>query len=77
MYADKTDAGKVSTLILFVLFCLALFLLHAIVVQAVWNALLPGLFGLPRLAWWQACLLVILVQLLKGSWRLGVEHSDE
>lgn len=77
MYADKTDGGKVSAVVLFVLFCLALFLLHAIIVQAVWNALLPGLFGFPRLTWWQACLLIILVELFKGNWRLKAERSDE
>src|SRR5919201_5349245 len=50
------------------------FLTIAVVVfgQAVhylWNALMPGLFGLPTVTFWQAVGLLVLSWLLFGGWR--------
>jgi hypothetical protein len=43
-------------------------------VMALWNALLPGLFGWPVLGFWQALGLMLLSRLLLGGWRGGWGH---
>lgn len=40
------------------------------IVMFLWNALLPGLFHLPQLAFWQALGLLILCRLLFGGMRM-------
>ncbi len=41
----------------------------AAVVMALWNALLPALFGWPAIGFWQALGLLALSRLLLGGWR--------
>jgi hypothetical protein len=40
-------------------------------VMLLWNALLPGLFGLPVLNYWQAAGILLLVRILSG----GLGHN--
>lgn len=42
------------------------------VVQALWNALLPGLFGAPTVTYWQAVGLILLARILVG---IGGHHA--
>lgn len=50
---------------------LAFFLLGGLV-QWLWNATVPELFGLPPLAYWQAVRLFLLVNLLTGGAGMAV-----
>ena len=53
----------------FALFVAVVVALAAAVVMALWNALLPALFGWPALGFWQALGLLALSRLLLGGWR--------
>lgn len=44
------------------------------VIMALWNALLPPLFGWPIIGFWQAVGLLVLSRLLVGGWRGGHGH---
>ena len=46
---------------------IALGLLTGLFVQLLWNALVPEIFGLPRISFWQAWGLIVLSGLLTGS----------
>ena len=46
---------------------IALAFVLGFVVQALWNWLMPGLFGLPQVTYWQAWGLLILAHLLLGG----------
>jgi hypothetical protein len=52
----------------------ALFALSA-VVMLLWNALLPDLFNLPEVTYWQAFGLFALSRLLFGSFGFGRRHN--
>jgi hypothetical protein len=45
----------------------ALAVLVGLVVKALWNALMPGIFGLPEVGYWQAVGLLVLGHLLFGG----------
>lgn len=42
-----------------------------VVVQALWNWLVPGIFGLPQLDFWQALGLLALTRILFGNMGMG------
>lgn len=42
-------------------------LVFGLIVQALWNWLMPAVFGLPAITYWQAFGLVLLARLLVGS----------
>ncbi len=49
------------------------------VVEALWNWLMPGIFGLPQITYWQAWGLLILAHILFGGgprFNHGKEHKD-
>ena len=46
------------------LLCLAMIALFGVVVMFLWNALLPGIFGLSIINYWQAAALLILARIL-------------
>jgi hypothetical protein len=50
----------------------ALAVLVGLAVQALWNALMPGIFGLPEVGYWQAVGLLVLGHLLFGG---GFQHQ--
>lgn len=45
--------------------------LFGLVVMMLWNWLLPPLFGLPEITFWQALGLFVLSKVLFGGWRHG------
>lgn len=49
-------------------------LLTGLLVQLLWNGLVPDIFGLPRIGFWQAWGLIVLSGLLTGA-RGRVEKS--
>ena len=53
------------------LIILAMLVVFGAAVMLLWNALLPGLFGLPALNYWQAAGLLLLVRILCG----GLAHN--
>jgi hypothetical protein len=61
---------SVAGVLLFALIFIAGF---GMAVQQLWNMLMPSLFNLPALGFWQAVGLLALSWILFGSWR-GVGH---
>lgn len=61
-------AGKIFKIILFVLIALALFSLF---VMRLWNWLMPTLFGLHMITYWQALGILVLSKILFGGFRGG------
>ncbi|MFH1572092.1 MAG: hypothetical protein ABIL09_29140 [Gemmatimonadota bacterium] len=55
---------------------LGLGLVLGLVVQALWNWLMPKLFGLPEITYWQAVGLFVLCHLLFGSHGNGSSHTQ-
>jgi hypothetical protein len=55
----------------FALLAVVVLALVGAVVMALWNALLPGLFGLPAIGFWQALGLLVLSKILLGGLRGG------
>jgi hypothetical protein len=53
----------------FALFAIVAVAVVSAVVMALWNALLPALFGLPAIGFWQALGLLLLCKILFGSFR--------
>ncbi len=52
----------------FVAFGIAAALLLGLVTSALWNVLMPAIFGLPAIGFWQAIGLLLLSRLLFGRW---------
>jgi hypothetical protein len=59
----------------FVVFALALLAVLSFGVMSLWNAIIPHLFSVPTLDFWQAAGLLILCRILFGGWRRGGWHS--
>jgi hypothetical protein len=55
----------------FALFAAVAVAIATALVMALWNALLPALFGWPAVGFWQALGLLLLSRLLLGGWRTG------
>lgn len=68
----KIGTGIVAVLLAAVLIA-ALFLVCAWPVWLCWNYVMPAIFGLPELIYWQALMLVILCKFLFG----GASHSSK
>ena len=68
---------KIIGLILAGLLIAALFgLVLGLVVMWLWNALMPDIFGLPEIGYWQAVGLFLLFHLLFGGHPHGSSHDD-
>ena len=64
----KNDIGSgIAQAATGILAMIALGLLTGLFVQLLWNALVPEIFGLPRISFWQAWGLIVLSGLLTGS----------
>jgi hypothetical protein len=64
----KNDIGSgIAQAVVGLLAMIALGLLTGLFVQLLWNALVPEIFGLPRISFWQAWGLIVLSGLLTGS----------
>lgn len=53
---------------------LAIFAILTLVVMTLWNWLLPDLFSLPMITFWQTAGLLLLVKLIFGFGKLGRHH---
>ena len=67
----ETIAKKIATGIALVLAFLAFILVGGIVVQWLWNWLLPDLLGLRRVTFWEALGLLALCRILFGGFGKG------
>lgn len=81
MTNGRSIAGRILRIAGMVLagicFAAALAFLFGIVVMYLWNWLMPGLFGLPTIGFWQAFGLVLLAKLLFGSFGHGGGRRDD
>lgn len=70
-------AGRIGAHIFFGIIAAAGFaLLFGIVVMHLWNWLMPELFGLGLIGFWQAFGLVLLARILVGGWHHGHNGGD-
>lgn len=67
-------AHIVGWVFLGIAFAVAFALVFGIVVKLLWNWLMPAIFGLGEISYWQAFGLVILAKLLFGAF--GHRHKD-
>jgi hypothetical protein len=67
-------AHVIGWVFLGVAFAVVFALVFGIVVKLLWNWLMPAIFGLGEISYWQAFGLVILAKLLFGA--LGHRHRD-
>jgi hypothetical protein len=56
---------------LYLIFCIAVFLLLSIAVMFLWNAILPQVTQLNKITYWQALGLMILCRVLFGRFNFG------
>lgn len=61
-------------LVLIPLFCMAFILLFGGCVMLLWNWLMPEIFGLPTVSFWQAAGLLLLCKILFGGFGGGHHH---
>lgn len=57
------------------LFCVAFIVVFGGCVMLLWNWLLPELFGLPTISFWQAAGLLVLCKILFGGFSGGHHHG--
>lgn len=60
-------SNRIARVIKIILFAVTAFIVFGFVVMALWNWLMPALFGLRHISFWQALGLVILCKILFGS----------
>ena len=60
----------------FFLFIVAMIIGLGGVIMYLWNAILPDLFNVPNITYWQAMGLFVLSRLLFGSFRFGGKHGS-
>ena len=74
-WADRTVLQKIGMIIVFTVGGLALAFLFGLIVMALWNWLMPEIFGLGRITYWQAWGLFLLCTILfKG---MGSNSSSD
>ena len=66
----ENNFGRFLGILLFI----AAVALFGLVVMFLWNGLLPEIFGLPAINYWQAAGLLILVRILFGGIDGGLSH---
>lgn len=70
-YIHGSPAAKVfkvaGLIILGIIGAAALAILFGLVIQWLWNALMPEIFGLPEVSYWQAVGIVVLSHILFGG----------
>ena len=59
-----------------VIFAVLFALVFGLLVKWLWNVLMPGLFGVPQITYWQAFGIVILAKLLFGSFGSKMHGHD-
>jgi hypothetical protein len=73
----KSPAVIVGIVLFGALFIGAMAILFGYIIMWLWNALMPGLFDLPTLTYWQAVGLFILAKILFGFGGGGSSHSNK
>ncbi|MBN1847837.1 MAG: hypothetical protein JW932_04560 [Deltaproteobacteria bacterium] len=70
-YSSNSRSGKVFRIIgmvfVGVIFAVLFALVFGFLVKWLWNFLMPGLFGLAQITYWQAFAMVVLAKLLFGA----------
>ncbi|MCI1639725.1 MAG: hypothetical protein LKI42_00415 [Bacteroidales bacterium] len=60
-----------------ILFFIIATLVLGLVIMLLWNAIIPGMFGIPEITFWKAIGLFILARILFGGiWKSGMFSSD-
>ena len=75
-WEDRTLPEKVMLGILFGILGIGALFLFGWVVMALWNWLMPGLFGVGELTYWKAWGLLVLCWILFKSWGFGDTSSS-
>jgi hypothetical protein len=65
--------SRIARVIKIMLFAVIAFVVFGFAVMALWNWLMPALFGLRHIGFWQALGLVVLCKILFGSFH---SHGD-
>ncbi|MDC8004998.1 hypothetical protein POV27_13125 [Aureisphaera galaxeae] len=76
-FREKSPAEIIGTIIFGGIFIAGLATLFAYIVMRLWNWLMPELFGLTTLSFWQAVGLIILFKLLLGCSGFGGKSSSK
>lgn len=77
-WANAPKGRKIFTAVIAGIFFAALFaFVFAIVIQALWNWLMPDLFHLAQITYWQAFGIALLTRLLFGSFRGSSSSKDK
>ncbi len=71
MYEHKLKHRRGLWLVFGVPFVLAFLAVGSLVFMLLWNALLPAIFGLKAIGYWQAVGLLVLARILFGSFGRG------
>jgi hypothetical protein len=74
---EKTVAKVVAASVGGIFFVVFFGFIFGLVIKLLWNALLPPLFDLPTITYWQAIGLFILAKIFFGFGGGGVKHSAE
>lgn len=70
-----SSVTKVFKILFFILAAIVFVMLFGYVIMWLWNWLMPEIFGLPTLAYWQAVGLLVLAKMLFGG--LGQGYSSK
>jgi hypothetical protein len=62
---------KAQRIAKFVVLGIVFFVVFGFVIMALWNWLMPALFGLPKIGYWQALGIFLLSKLIFGGFRGG------
>ena len=73
----KSPLQKVGMLILWSIGIAALIILFGYIIMTLWNWLMPELFGLTTISYWQAIGLFILAKILLGGCGGGKRHKGD
>ena len=75
-WEDRSLPQKILAGIGFGILGIGLLALLGVVVMLLWNWLMPEIFGLKRLGYWQAWGLLVLCWILFKSWGFGNDNSS-
>jgi len=77
-WEDWSTGAKAAAIVAGVIGCAGLAVLFGFVLMWLWNGLMPAIFGLPRIGYWQGWGLLILSSILfKGTGSHGGGNREE
>lgn len=74
---NRNPAARILKFFLFGVLFVALFALFTYIVMRLWNWLMPALFGLHVISYWQALGVLVLSKILFGGFRGGPRRFGE